>query len=776
MTTILRKTIALALAVSLPSVGLEGCKSKKKASSVKSESAENKRGYALWTLNIKMAKTTPSEEVLECWYYYENTLSWFRDQPAASNWTLYRDVALSQPEGIKHVNGRPLTRKQITDEIKVVGGKAMEIYDANVRERAADAPVDLSLLYANEILMTSIERLHARNVSQAQFRCPAPQQVADALVKSKEASPGTFSKRIILDSGLQNNGQPIKGLEASSAGMEKSFALANVPASSALARPVVNRLTMFTGGVLESLDNLLPEVAEGISQTVFNKGVTREIAERAGQTGGKGVRIPRGDVGELNQTPISQRLLKGSTPEGNPAAPNPASKVNPNPSASKANPVEVPPSKVTSYRNNIAEDIKASNAKGGGTPNRATDMIVNGKTAGNGQVKVQDMPAILKDLESTPEWMAGGVWRPDGHPVKVRLARLKNEVDGFLGGSPHVQEAKVKAAFDSYLELLHSEQIIRAAPVTAKTVSRATTATSGSAGDAGAALAKVDPADPGQLSAAVKPLNEHLKTERLQVVDLGRVPSGPLDTPQNLLTGKTRTPADPTRDVPLTDGKNDILPERPGGGSGNKPPVGDGDGAGTGTGTGTGSGTGTGAGATGDVKGPNGAGPDGKGNALLDRARALGRKSWNWTRRITTLGLWTVVPGYIAWNALSQPGAQPPAPAEVSFSSTDDVPWANAERAIEEGNNPGMPSSEAIQAALNEAAAAAGADLKTILDVGTTPQRKALACGLVTKLGMCFPVSICISSLLSTQDNGVCLERPCNAPDLNEKAAEPQCQ
>ena len=113
---------------------------------------------------------------------------------------------------------------------------------------------------------------------------------------------------------------------------------------------------------------------------------------------------------------------------------------------------------------------------------------------------------------------------------------------------------------------------------------------------------------------------------------------------------------------------------------------------------------------------------------------------------------------------------------EVTLTSTDDVPAANAEVAEQQIANPPPPTTEVLKQALSEVAAELGIDLVQVMNQGLTEQRKALGTGISQKLSMCPEIAMCMAFITATASMDPCLQRLCNSFGTTPAETAPPAQ
>ena len=131
---------------------LEGCKPKKSQSGALTQQTlpGNRIGTLTWTLTLKPRVDSSDEEDLQCWYFYENRLSWFVEEGTAANkFEFLKDVVESTvgPDGvvrtdvefpIRFVNVRPLPVWAIEKAVTDSGQALVEVFAAYQGTQAAN--------------------------------------------------------------------------------------------------------------------------------------------------------------------------------------------------------------------------------------------------------------------------------------------------------------------------------------------------------------------------------------------------------------------------------------------------------------------------------------------------------------------------------------------------------------------------------------------------------------------------------------------------------------
>lgn len=710
----LKKTQTVALVglfcVLLPLVGVS-CKPKKQAAAVVASAPENRMAFVTWTADLMFDVGKPTERSLQCLYYYENTLQWFRNNPESSKRMLLHALVAEQPGNVRYVNTRAVDPEALAAEMERLSAVS-EAAIAGGPELKGQSLLSQKGTLADRLRILAAHRLDTKGGVSA-YTCPPPQALSAVLMASADPSSGAaaeFETRISITNAWTADGRAVKesGL-AQSSGASDPVALnlsggglgqAGKAALKALCLraqkcdDLLRGLARNTvGRALEgarSAASQVSKVARGTSRRAAREGA--EVAAREGTQAAAGSVAREGAEAAATQT---ARRFEDLTPQDIEFI---------NQLGKTHNHVQISRDRHARILTHVRKDAAALRQRAGFTgqmggsgqvipPDTAKSFLQN---LGDDLDVVSQDPALLKKWEVLDQHVTNA-YDPRG---------------GFRGMSQKasMSEPQFQSLYREFVDGLAARKVN-----VARNTSKGGKVT---IHDSRKGVGAPDsPAVPPEVVVEVQ--------EAASAASTSDAKTGPVQRVIGFLTGKNRRQPVPQTidDAAIMKSPESPLssldkPERP-------------------------------------------------------KTPGLPGKLFNFGKTAVSVVAWSVAPGLVMnlFNSSQGGGSVPPGepvPEEVSVTTSDDVPWMSAQEELDTIRNPPPETMEALKQGLEASAAAVGLPLDEILgEKGTSEQRRQLALQLEQTLGMCWTIAICTTSNLNLDDAAGCLARQCNDPGLN---------
>ncbi|MCA2959988.1 MAG: hypothetical protein IOD12_07020 [Silvanigrellales bacterium] len=741
---------------------LEGCKPKKSQSGALTQQTlpSNRMGTLTWTLTLKPRVDAKDEEDLQCWYFYENRLSWFVEQSTAANkFDFLKDVVEDTygADGvvrsdvqfpIRFVNSRPLPLWAIEKAVTSGGQALSELFVAYNGTQAAKDALDQKSLIGSTLIKDEIALLDAAvqeqydalyfNGAQPQqvdtlgplpsnqivrYDCPEPTNVVQAILVSLAQNPDDTRVRIIESNALMSNGIPIEdgGLGQTQVSLElQGMNLAPVKAAATAFT------WLFQAGrsvfVRNADDTAAAVVKTPWWRSLLGKvGINKNNADEVLETGGKVLNSAKPRVPPVKNTGKMPSQTQSTSPA---LPPSNSSRSTVSQTSSKAQ----PKAKVV-----MPEQPRSAVMQEAGLP----DAVSISK------VPLERMDSYIASVERRQGYQS---LMKDDTVLKLRFEALKNQANIVRTTVPQLRadnrnrfaewhEKRLQRLYKQFADDV-STTAVKVGRRQGNSVLKDTASKVSSQSPPPNLAAKGQPVPvPKEIdgSPAAKEIHtqaptgilEKWKARAIALRDrfLKKKPSDPKKQKySDSISAKSTEP-----DLDLDEAAKKASATAPAGDPKAKP-------------------------------------------GLLGRALGLGKKAV-----VTTA--WVVAPNAIMtlMSGGFNNGIQASdLPVSAELTADDTTPWTAAESQLEELTNPSPPALDVLESVMQSVSAAEGTTMEQLLANGGTGeggQRARVAVRLRDEHGVCWPIARCLVNHLTLQDATTCFEYQCNDPTQNPTAA-----